>query len=236
MNENVYIISQYNRNDIYYLLKPPFSPYPKFQTGVHTSLYMDNIQWIIVKGVKLPYINCHNGYGCVLYRWPIGFVPNVGRICCALTPDFSVSVGGRFLLRNTSRRIPREEVCDSSGWRHLLRQRSDKRIGWLFSRQLLLPCSSNIVHLGPAAFSVGHIAGRNQWEIGGNLKGIDKTADIPVPTVDPLFLGFQAQCIHSPLVDTDKIIVRIPFAKFSTVFQLIITELIIFSQKSFQWE
>ena len=58
--------------------------------------------------------------------------------------------------------------------------------------------------------------------IGGNLKGIDKTTDIPIPIVDPLFLGFQTQCIHFPLVDTDKIIVCIPFAKFSTVFQLIL--------------
>ena len=68
------------------------------------------------------------------------------------------------------------------------------------------------------------------------MKGIDKTTDIPIPAVDPLFLGFQAQCIHSPLVDTDKIIVCILFTKFGTVFQLIITELIIFSQKSFQRE
>ena len=140
-------------------------PYPKFQTGVHTPLYVNNIQWITVNGVKPPDINCHNGYGCVLYRWPIRFAPDVGQTCCVLTPDFSVSVAGKFLLPNTSQQIRREEVCDNNGWRHLLWQRSDKRIDWLFSRQLLLPCSSNIVPLAPAEFSVGHIAGRDQWGI-----------------------------------------------------------------------
>ena len=46
VNEDVYIISQYDRNDIYiyYLLKPPIPPYSKFQTGVHTPIYINSIQ------------------------------------------------------------------------------------------------------------------------------------------------------------------------------------------------
>ena len=96
-------------------LSNEFPPYLKFQTGVHTLPYMNSIQQITVKGVKPPDINCHNGYGCVLYRWPIRFVPDVERIRCALTPDFSVSVSGKFLLPNTSQQIRREEVCDNSG-------------------------------------------------------------------------------------------------------------------------
>ena len=54
-------------------LSNEFPPYLKFQTGVHTLPYMNSIQQITVKGVKPPDINCHNGYGCVLYRWPIRF-------------------------------------------------------------------------------------------------------------------------------------------------------------------
>ena len=93
------------KDNMYYFLKPPISPYLKFQTGVHTPIYIDSIQWIPVTGVKPSDINCHNEYEYVLYRWAIRFVPDVGRICCALTSDFSVSIGGRFLLRNTSWRI-----------------------------------------------------------------------------------------------------------------------------------
>ena len=109
------------KDNMYYFLKPPISPYLKFQTGVHTPHYINSIQWITVKGVKPPDINCHNEYEYVLYWWAIRFVPDVGRICCALTSDFSVSIGGRFLLWDTSWLIRREVVCGNSGWRHILR-------------------------------------------------------------------------------------------------------------------
>ena len=92
-------ITYWNAKDnMYYFLKSPFFLYLKYPTGVHTSYYINNIQWITVNGVKLSE--------------QIRFVPDVWRICYALTPNFFVSVDGRFLQQNASLRICWEEVCD----------------------------------------------------------------------------------------------------------------------------
>ena len=60
--EHVNITSWYDKDNMYYFLKSPFSPYLKFQTRVHTLSYLNNIQWITVNGVKSPDINCHNDW------------------------------------------------------------------------------------------------------------------------------------------------------------------------------